>query len=320
MAAKTSAVSVHPVKPDECQAHGHEYETQRCETRSLDLWSGVHGLLVGGDDADVEQSRQDEDQTGSSGGSYDAKDVSNVGNKDDQQVDCKQQTQGDGDVTEPVEGFPWKQQLQEGATDREQDHRYGQSDSHQDGQPNTQDQSVQEIHLTVGVEQLCFSVLVESQISKYGGEEVHDEHAQDGNVANILHSSLGGVSQFSVNGEHFRVTHKSKSQDGDGIRRLLVDGEEFGSACVLWGGCVHRVVAKHFQRASNVEFLVDDHREEEDHARERESTGVTEIPQVFHQGQREDDADSDDDNEVVSIHEPVVSGGCLAKKGLDDQR
>lgn len=29
--------------------------------------------------------------------------------------------------------------------------------------------------------------------------------------------------------------------------------------------------------------------------------------QVFHQGQREDDAHSDDDNEVVSIHEPVAT-------------
>lgn len=32
---------------------------------------------------------------------------------------------------------------------------------------------------------------VESQIAKYGSEEVHDEHAQDGNIANILHSPLG---------------------------------------------------------------------------------------------------------------------------------
>lgn len=42
------------------------------------------------------------------------------------------------------------------------------------------------------------------------------------------------------------------------ISDLLVDGEEFGGACVLWDGCVQRVVAKHFQRASNVESLVDD--------------------------------------------------------------
>lgn len=33
----------------------------------LDLWSGGHGLLVGGYNADVEESRKDKDQTGSSG-------------------------------------------------------------------------------------------------------------------------------------------------------------------------------------------------------------------------------------------------------------
>ncbi len=39
---------------------------------------------------------------------------------------------------------------------------------------------------------------------------------------------------------------------------LLVDGEDFGSACVIWDGCIHRKVAEHFQRASNVEALIDD--------------------------------------------------------------
>lgn len=42
------------------------------------------------------------------------------------------------------------------------------------------------------------------------------------------------------------------------ISDLLVDSEEFGSTCVLWDGCVHRVIAKHLQRASNVESLIDD--------------------------------------------------------------
>lgn len=35
---------------------------------------------------------------------------------------------------------------------------------------------------------------VEGQIAKNSGEEVHDEHPQDGNVANVLHSSLGWAS------------------------------------------------------------------------------------------------------------------------------
>lgn len=41
------------------------------------------------------------------------------------------------------------------------------------------------------------------------------------------------------------------------ISNLLVDGEEFGGACVLWDHCVHRIVAEQFQRAGNVESLVD---------------------------------------------------------------
>lgn len=39
---------------------------------------------------------------------------------------------------------------------------------------------------------------------------------------------------------------------------LLVDSEKFGGTCVLWNGCVQRVIAKHLQRASNVESLIDD--------------------------------------------------------------
>ncbi|KAF3859826.1 hypothetical protein F7725_000081 [Dissostichus mawsoni] len=86
----------------------------------LDLWSGVHGLVVSGDDPN--------------------------------------QTEGDGDVADPVEGSPWKQQLQEGPADltqtqTKQDNRNGQSDSHQDGQSDTQDQSVQGVHLTLPMAQ-----------------------------------------------------------------------------------------------------------------------------------------------------------------------
>lgn len=35
MAAEIPLFSAHPVESDECQAHGHEYETQCSETRSL---------------------------------------------------------------------------------------------------------------------------------------------------------------------------------------------------------------------------------------------------------------------------------------------
>lgn len=169
------------------------------------------------------------------------------------------------------------------------------------------------------MEELSFGVLVEGQIAKYGSEEVHGEHAKDGNIADILHSPLCWVAQFSVDWKHFRVTYKSKCQYRDGICCLLVDGEEFGSTCVFWDNCFHRIVSKCFQRTSNVKSLVDDHREEKDHAGERKATCITKIPQMLHHGQWQDDADSDDDNQVISIHEPVIRARCLAKKGLDDQ-
>lgn len=35
--------------------------------------------------------------------------ISNIWNKDHQQVDSKQQTQGNGGVTQPVEWLPWKE-------------------------------------------------------------------------------------------------------------------------------------------------------------------------------------------------------------------
>lgn len=142
MAPETSLFSTYPVKSNERQAHGNEYETQCRETRSLNLWSGVHGLLVVRDDANVKQPRKDEYQSGSSGCTSNSKNVSNVGNEDDQAVDRKQQTHCDGDVTHPAEGFAWKQELQEGTTDRKQDHRNSQSNGHEDSEPNTEDQNV----------------------------------------------------------------------------------------------------------------------------------------------------------------------------------
>lgn len=54
---------------------------------------------------------------------YDSENVSNVRDEDDQDVDDKQQTHSDGNVTQPVEGPLWKQQLQEGTTDLQQHNR-----------------------------------------------------------------------------------------------------------------------------------------------------------------------------------------------------
>lgn len=92
MPAQISFFPARPIDSNECKTHDHKYEAERCETCGLknkkkqieaisvwknlfekpfaqtylDLWSGVHGFLLSGDDADVKQSRKDEDQTGSS--------------------------------------------------------------------------------------------------------------------------------------------------------------------------------------------------------------------------------------------------------------
>ena len=42
----------------------------------------------------------------------DAEDVTNVGHKDDEQVDGEEQCDGDANVPSPVEGLIWEQQLQ----------------------------------------------------------------------------------------------------------------------------------------------------------------------------------------------------------------
>lgn len=49
-----------------CSLSYRYFHWQRSSLTHLNLWSGGHGLLVSGDNADVEQSRKDEDQTGSS--------------------------------------------------------------------------------------------------------------------------------------------------------------------------------------------------------------------------------------------------------------
>lgn len=91
MSTQAPALSTtHPVDADESQAHGHEDEAQGREAGGLDLGSGAEGLLVCRDDANVEDPRKDEDQSGGSGGSGDAEDVSDIGHKDDQQVDGEQ--------------------------------------------------------------------------------------------------------------------------------------------------------------------------------------------------------------------------------------
>lgn len=47
----------------------------------------------------------------------DAENVSDVGYKDDQQVDHEEQTDCDADVADPVEGLVWEEQLQQSPAD-----------------------------------------------------------------------------------------------------------------------------------------------------------------------------------------------------------
>lgn len=144
-------------------------------------------------DTHVEHSWEDEDETRSSGGANDAKYVSDVGNKDDKQVDNEEETYSDGDVTDPVERFLWEKELKQGSTNWKEDNRYSESDRHQYGQTHTQNECVQGVHFTVSVQELSFCVHIESEVAKDGSEEVHNKHAKDGYVGNTLHTSLGWV-------------------------------------------------------------------------------------------------------------------------------
>lgn len=58
--------------------------------------------------------------------------------------------------------------------------------------------AIEPVHFTIirlryacQVNERSVALTVEGQIAKCGSEEIHGEHAKDGYIANILHSSLG---------------------------------------------------------------------------------------------------------------------------------
>lgn len=55
----------------------------------------------------------------------DAKDVSDIGHNDYKNVDHEEETQGDGDVACPMEGFLWEQELENGSANLERKRTQG---------------------------------------------------------------------------------------------------------------------------------------------------------------------------------------------------
>lgn len=79
-----------PLDYDERNAHNHEDETQCHKCNRLDLWpfqQRFQRLLFFRDDVNVEYSRKNKNEAGSRCGTDEAEDVTNVGHKDDEQVD-----------------------------------------------------------------------------------------------------------------------------------------------------------------------------------------------------------------------------------------
>lgn len=339
--ATTSIAAPHcPINDDEAQTHGHEEDSQASKASSHYLRGGAHGFLVLGYDADVEHGREDEDETGGRCGTDDTEDAQDVGGKDDQHVDEAEKDEGDGNVTQPVEGLVGEQHVLDGPAHWEENNRDGQGDSGEDRQSHAQDQGIIRVNPAVGVQKLWLHFLVKCQVAEKGSQEVHGVHDQDGDVGHVLHSLLSGVAQLSVDGQYLRVTYKGKSQDGDGVRSLGVHGEHAWAAVGVVhlvhqavvvtvamgiGGAVEvqvssRAVGGIFLKgAGDLELLIDDCAEEEHHAAEREPTGVAKVTELFHQGQRKDDTYGDHDNQVVTIQVPQISIRILPQEGLNDQ-
>lgn len=103
MTSSTSILPIDPIQCDECQAHAHKEEAQSSEAGSLNFWSRVHWFS--GNDTDVKKTWENEDQARSRGCTNDAKNITNVGHTNDEQVDYGKETQCNRDVTHPMEGF-----------------------------------------------------------------------------------------------------------------------------------------------------------------------------------------------------------------------
>ncbi len=90
--------------------------------------------LVFGNDANIKDSRGDENVAGSRCGTNDAEDAQNIWSKYHQHVDESEQNERNGDLTQPAERPGGGQRLLDGCTYRKQHDRYGQSDGCEDTQ------------------------------------------------------------------------------------------------------------------------------------------------------------------------------------------
>lgn len=76
-----------PVDYYEAQTHNHEGDAQGSKTESHYLRNGAQGFILLGNDAEVEDSREDENEAGSRRCANDAEDAQNVRSKYHQHVD-----------------------------------------------------------------------------------------------------------------------------------------------------------------------------------------------------------------------------------------
>lgn len=151
-----------PVNDDKAEAHCHKQETNPSEAGSQDFGEGAQWLLFFGYNANVEDSREDENETRSRCGTNDSKDAQYVGSKDDQEVDEKEQNESNGDVARPVERLIRKRHLLDRSPYRKEHNWHSERDSSEHSHTHTQNQSVVRVNAAVCVEQLCFHFTIES--------------------------------------------------------------------------------------------------------------------------------------------------------------
>lgn len=70
MATARVAAPCCPINDDEAQTHGHEGDAQSSKTGSQYLGGGKHGFLLLRHNADVEDGREDKDETGGRCGTW----------------------------------------------------------------------------------------------------------------------------------------------------------------------------------------------------------------------------------------------------------
>lgn len=177
-----------PVNDDETQAHGHQQEANRSETKGQDFRGGSCRLLVSGHDSEVEDGREDEDEARSRCGTNDPKYAQDVGGEDNQQIDARKQASGNEHVPQPAELLVLKQHLLDSTSYREQNNRNCKCDRYQHGHSHTQDQHIKRVHLAVGVQQLRLHPVCGRQGGWSAGQGAVDPDTVGSGTQTHLHS------------------------------------------------------------------------------------------------------------------------------------